>query len=110
MLRQVDANELLTIQTAELPAKAKKPSKVKMLEGAALADVFGIEMANVDIPATKTPKKKRTPPSSKTVTTTSSKRAKNATIKTIPRSAAKKVVAAKKTTASKSTVQRNKKS
>src|SRR5574337_885589 len=50
VLRQVDANDLLTAQAAELPAKAKKPARAKLLDDRALADVFGIEMATVHAP------------------------------------------------------------
>ncbi|HQQ69459.1 MAG TPA: hypothetical protein PLL92_03980, partial [Alicycliphilus sp.] len=44
-LRQVDAGDLLTAQAAVAPARAKKPPKGRVLEDAALADVFGIELA-----------------------------------------------------------------
>ncbi len=45
-LRKVDANELV-IQAVELPVKTKKaPAKSRMLDDSALADVFGIEMAD----------------------------------------------------------------
>jgi len=48
VLRQVDANDLLTAQAAELPTRAKKPAKAKVLDDAALADVFGIELATAE--------------------------------------------------------------
>lgn len=55
-LRQVDAADLVT-QAATLPVKSKKaPPKAKVLDDAALADVFGIEMAAA---ATGTPSKKK---------------------------------------------------
>lgn len=45
LLRQVDANELVT-QAASLSIKTNKaPAKGRLLDDAALADVFGIEMA-----------------------------------------------------------------
>lgn len=44
-LRQVDAGDLVT-QAATLPVKVrKKPSKAKVLDDAAFADIFGIELA-----------------------------------------------------------------
>ena len=47
-LRQVDASELVT-QAAELPAKAgKTPARGKVLDDTQLADVFDIEMENLD--------------------------------------------------------------
>lgn len=59
LLRQVDANDLLTAQAAELPTKAKQPTKAKVLEDTALADAFGIEMAMLDEPATEKPRKRQ---------------------------------------------------
>lgn len=50
-LRQVDANDLLTAQAAVAPGRAKRPSKARVLEDAALADVFGLDMAPADAPA-----------------------------------------------------------
>ncbi len=58
-LRQVDANDLLTAQAAVTPAKTKKPTKAMVLEDAALADVFGLDLAAPDIPAAPIPKKRR---------------------------------------------------
>ena len=58
VLRQVDANDLLATQACELPAKAKKPAKAKLLDDAGLADIFGIEIAAVQEPAA-TPAKTR---------------------------------------------------
>ncbi|MBS0465708.1 MAG: hypothetical protein JSS31_04105 [Proteobacteria bacterium] len=58
-LRQVDANDLLTAQAAVTPAKTKKPTKAMVLEDAALADVFGLDLAAPDIPAAPAPKKRR---------------------------------------------------
>lgn len=51
VLRQVDAGDLLATQAAALPAKAKKAAKSRVLEDAALADVFGIEMASAVVSA-----------------------------------------------------------
>ncbi len=51
VLRQVDAGDLLATQSAALPAKAKKAAKSRVLDDAALADVFGIEMASAVVPA-----------------------------------------------------------
>ena len=50
-LRQVDAGDLLTAQAAVTPARAKKPAKGRVLEDAALADVFGLDMAVADASA-----------------------------------------------------------
>jgi len=50
-------NDLLTAQAVVLPASPKKPARV--LEDAALADVFGIELAVADAPAEPAPKKRR---------------------------------------------------
>ena len=58
-LRQVDASDLLTAQAAVTPARAKKPAKTRVLEDAALADVFGIELAETDAPAAPAPRKRR---------------------------------------------------
>jgi uncharacterized Zn finger protein len=69
-LRQVDAADLVT-QAAELPVKTKKaPPRAKLLDDAALADVFGIEMATAADapPATKKkPATRRTKPAAQTV-------------------------------------------
>lgn len=81
LLRQVDANDLLTAQAAELPTKAKKPSKAKVLEDDALADVFGIEMAMPEEPAPEKPKKRTAAVKAKPATTRSKTRA---TTKTAP--------------------------
>lgn len=48
VLRQVDANDLLTAQVAELSARAKKPAREKVLDDVMLVDVFGIELAAVE--------------------------------------------------------------
>jgi len=55
VLRQVDANDLLTVQAAELPTRAKKPARAKVLDDAALADVFGIELATAEHAGEATP-------------------------------------------------------
>lgn len=49
VLRQVDANDLLTAQAAVLSTPKKKPARV--LDDAALADVFGIDLAVAQEPA-----------------------------------------------------------
>lgn len=45
VLRQVDAQELLMAQAVDLPTQTRRPARTKVLEEDALADVFGIEMA-----------------------------------------------------------------
>lgn len=60
VLRQVDANELLTAQAAEIPKTKKAPAKTKVLSDAVLADVFGIEMAADASAGEAPPIKKRT--------------------------------------------------
>lgn len=65
VLRQVDANDLLAAQAAEMPKAKKAPARAKVLEDVALADVFGIEMAAVDGSVEEAPKKKRAPASAK---------------------------------------------
>jgi uncharacterized Zn finger protein len=70
LLRQVDANDLLTAQTTELPTKAKQPTKAKVLEDTALSDVFGIEMAMPDEQAvTEKPRKRQTAAKAKPIAT-----------------------------------------
>lgn len=59
VLRQVDANELLAAQATVLSVPTRKPGKAKVLEDAALADVFGIELALADAPAEPAPRKRR---------------------------------------------------
>lgn len=51
-LRRVDAKDLVTQAGAGLPKSRQTPAAGKVLDGALLADVFGIEMADV-APATK---------------------------------------------------------
>lgn len=51
VLRRVDAGDLLASQAAALPAKAKKAATSRVLDDAALADVFGIEMAGAVLSA-----------------------------------------------------------
>lgn len=45
VLRQVDAQALLMAQAVDLPTQTRRPARTKVLEEDALADVFGIEMA-----------------------------------------------------------------
>lgn len=51
VLRQVDAGDLLATQAAALPAKAKKAATSRVLDDAALADVFGLDMASAMVAA-----------------------------------------------------------
>ncbi|MBS0390863.1 MAG: hypothetical protein JSR23_06830 [Proteobacteria bacterium] len=44
VLRQVDAHDLLTAQAGVLSTPKKMPAKARVLEDAALADVFGIDL------------------------------------------------------------------
>lgn len=74
-LRRVDASDLVT-QAAALPVKSKKaPAKSKVLDAAALADVFGIEMITEDVSVEAAPKKKRTAPATKQQKTTATAKA-----------------------------------
>jgi len=109
VLRQVDANDLLAAQAAELPARTKKPTQAKVLDNATLADVFGIELAAVAAPAKAAPKKRHATTAKKAVNAAKKKSAskiptkpvKKSTTKTVPKTAAKKKAVTKKTTASK---------
>ena len=70
LLRQVDANELVT-QAASLSIKTNKaPAKGRLLDDAALADVFGIEMA----PSPPSKQKKPAKPAATTKTAVMKKR------------------------------------
>ncbi|MBS0507416.1 MAG: hypothetical protein JSR53_08565 [Proteobacteria bacterium] len=92
-LRQVDAGDLLTAQAAVAPALAKKPSKARVLDDAALADVFGIELAEADAPTAPAPRKRRVAAEPAVKKTTAKKTvAKKATAK---KTAAKKPPTAK---------------
>ena len=124
VLRQVDAGDLLASQAAALPAKAKKAATSRVLDDAALADVFGIEMAGAVVSAggaagkraaarpaisaksAKTAKSARTAKAAKTATKPSPTRtAASPAKKSVPKAtaapAAKKLPAAKKTRVSK---------
>lgn len=57
-LRQVDAAELLAAKAADLPARAGEPASSRILDDAALTDVFGIEIAEPAAPAAR-PRGKR---------------------------------------------------
>lgn len=59
-LRRVDAKDLVTQAGAGLPKAGKKPSAAKVLDDAALADVFGIEMEEV-VPPVKAATRKVAP-------------------------------------------------
>jgi uncharacterized Zn finger protein len=62
-LRKVDAGDLVT-QAAELPLKTRKVSATgRVLDDAALADVFGIEMAAADVASDRRTGARRTRPS-----------------------------------------------
>ncbi len=50
VLRQVDANDLLSAQAVEIPKAKKAPAKARVLDESALADVFGIELATSAVP------------------------------------------------------------
>lgn len=100
VLRKVDANDLTTAQAATLPAQAKKPAKAKVLDSAALAEVFDIELTTtVEASAREMPSKppsrrtggQRTATPAKTV-----KAAKESASKAPPGHAAKKKPAPKK--------------
>lgn len=90
VLRQVDAGDLLNAHAADLPVQAKKPAKAKVLDDAALADVFGIELATIDAPANKTPDKRSATAFAKAVKAAETKPGTEA-----PAKAAKKASAAK---------------
>jgi len=66
-LRCVDAKDLVMQAGAGLPRAGKKPSAAKVLDDAALADVFGIEMEEV-VPLTKITKPSRKVPPVKAAT------------------------------------------
>lgn len=129
VLRQVDANELLAAQASVLSVPTRKPGKAKVLEDAALADVFGIELALADAPAPDepAPRKRRTAatkaapaasdaptpakPAKKTAAPAAKKTAvkkvamKKAAVPAVKKAAAKKAPA-KKTAAKKATVKK----
>lgn len=95
-LRQVDATDLVT-QAAELPVKSKKaPAKSKVLDDAALADVFGIEMATADVSVEVAPKRKRASPTPKTRKTTATTKSATAPAKKVATSKATTPATARK--------------
>jgi uncharacterized Zn finger protein len=108
VLRQVDANELLSVQTAEISKAKKAPAKAKVLNDVALADVFGIELATVDAAiGERLPEKKRSKVSAKSIkpakervaksgTKVSARPAKNPAAKPAAKSTARKKAAPKK--------------
>ena len=113
-LRQVDANDLLTAQAAVAPSRTKKPTKAMVLEDAALADVFGLDLAAPDLPAAPVPKKRRSAARATTAevalatsgdTPATVKRAKKAVAEKAAVPAAKKA-AAKKTPVKKAVVKK----
>lgn len=111
VLRQVDANDLLAVQTAEIPKAKKAPAKAKVLSDVALADIFGIEMAAVDAAVgERLPEKKRARVSAKSIRPAKGRAAKSGTkgsvqpakkhaAKATAESTAKKKVVPKKTAA-----------
>ncbi len=106
-LRQVDPNDLLTAQAAMIPARTKKPAKARLLEDAALADVFGLELAVADMPAQPAPAKRAKKAVAEKVAAPVAKKAvaKKAVAKKAAAPAMKKTVA-KKAAAKKVTVPR----
>jgi uncharacterized Zn finger protein len=50
ILRQVDANDLLTAQTGNITENKKIPKASRILSDASLNDIFGIELAAIDTP------------------------------------------------------------
>lgn len=95
-LRRVDAKDLVARVGAGLPKAKKGPATGKVLEDSALADVFGIEMAEVA-----TPKKPAARRSKTTATKEVKAPTKPATAKTTKRTAADKPETAKKISAKK---------
>lgn len=71
-LRRVDAKDLVTQAGAGLPKSKQGPTAGKVLDGAHLADVFGIEMADV-APATKPAAPRHKSMATKVATTTTRK-------------------------------------
>lgn len=58
-LRRVDARDLVSQAGTGLPAASKRPASGKLLADALLADMFGIEMAEVPLPAKPAPGSRR---------------------------------------------------
>ena len=101
-LRKVDAKDLVARAGSGLPLKTKAPAAGKMLDQSKLAEVFGIEMADVAVPdfstkaarsKKKTPaKKKRAPvkkaPAKKKVSVSKKKAVKRKAATGVPRQAA----------------------
>lgn len=100
-LRRVDAKDLVTQAGAGLPKSKPGPAAGKVLDDALLADVFGIEMADV-APATKPAAPRHTSMATKVANKVIKNAAKVAT--KVVASATRKAPAAGKTEASKKTV------
>lgn len=100
VLRQVDPNDLLSAQAAALSAKAGKPAQAKVLDGEALADVFGIEMATVNDTTTRTSLKQT---GAKSGSKTRAAQEKSSAGKATPKAAPRKKRVLKKISASTST-------
>ena len=104
-LRRVDARQLVAQAGAGLPAARKVPAVGRVLDDSALADVFGIEMAELS-PSTRPPTpppKVRTPPSkTKTPqaprTLTMRQEQSTSTKRSMPPATITKAIAGKKTT------------
>jgi uncharacterized Zn finger protein len=101
-LRQVNAKDLVAQASSGLPTAAQRPSAGKVLDDAALADVFGLEM---DEPTPPSPPSPPSPPRAPAATTR--KPARKTTAKTAhppaPPPAKSAPVKTKKTTAAKPT-------
>ena len=95
-MRRVDAKDLVAQAGAGLPKAKKGPAAGKVLDGSVLADVFGIEMAEI-APSTKQAARRSTA----TATKAAKAPAKSATATTTKRSAAGKSETAKKVPAQK---------
>lgn len=97
-LRRVNAQELVQQAAGGLPQAGKRPTAGKVLDDALLADVFGLEMAEVAPPvrpvATRMPAKKAAKLKATTITTTHKAAASAKTVKPAPvkKAAASKVL------------------
>ncbi|MBP9713318.1 MAG: hypothetical protein KBD60_06425 [Sterolibacterium sp.] len=73
VLRQVDANDLLTVQATAVAKTKKAPAKARLLDDSALADVFGLELAGTPAPAKLKRKPKFIPVPASTATSAAKK-------------------------------------
>jgi uncharacterized Zn finger protein len=87
-LRRVNAQDLVQQAAGALPQSGKRQPAGKVLDDALLADVFGLEMAEVAPPvkpaATRAPAKKAAKPKATTITTTRKPAASAKTVKPAP--------------------------